>query len=199
MKKLMIAAAVVCAAALSQAASFDWLANKIYYSVDASELTKLVDGKVYNAATSGTSNRMSGQSSVTWSMIMTITDAAGTEVLDPVAITGYSSHKPKAEGVLSSDKVFKPGDGEPDCKFAYSVVIQGALTDAAGNEWTLTSNVIDCGDVVIGSLDELKLTAPNTAIPATWTASGTSAVPEPTSAMLLLLGVAGLALRRRRA
>ena len=196
----MIAAAVVCVAALSQAATFEWDASKIYYSVDAAELTKLVDGKVYDAATSGTGNRMKGQEgTVAWKMIMTITDAAGTEELDPVAISGYSSNKPFVTG-LSSDKVFKPAtDTDPTCQFAYSVVIKGTLTDASGNEWTLTSNKIDCGDVEIGALDELVITAPNSAIPTKWTASGTSAVPEPTSAMLLLLGVAGLALRRRRA
>ena len=195
----MIAAAVACAAALSQAASFDWLAGKAYYSVDAAELTKLVNGKTYDAATSGTSNRMASQKdTVSWQMIMTITDAAGTVELDPVAITGYSSNKPKVEGLLSSDKIFNPPDGADPCEFSYSVVIKGTLTDSSGNVWTLTSNEIDCGEKRFGSLDDLVLTAPTTAIPSKWTAT-TENVPEPTSAMLLLLGVAGLALRRRRA
>ena len=35
--------------------------------------------------------------------------------------------------------------------------------------------------------------------PGAWTKLSSGAVPEPTSAMLILLGVAGLALKRRRA
>ena len=35
--------------------------------------------------------------------------------------------------------------------------------------------------------------------PASWTVSGIQGVPEPTSGLLMLVGLAGLALRRKRA
>ena len=50
---------------------------------------------------------------------------------------------------------------------------------------------VDTGEAVFGSHTSMTAAA---ASAATWTA-----VPEPTSGLLLVLGVAGLALRRKRA
>ena len=71
--------------------------------------------------------------------------------------------------------------------------IIGKLKDGNGADWTLTSDAI-AGTWDVPSIGDLKLA---TAIPAGWTVTG--AVPEPTSGLLMLLGMAGLALRRRRA
>lgn len=205
MKKLMIATAIVCAAAASQAASFTWNSSQTAFSIDPAEFTAgLVNGKVYSAATTmDMANTMQGQASssaqnIKWSMIMTITDANGSVTLDPYSITSYNSGaKPKsATDALSSSKVFKPAtDSDPACVISWSVIYEGKYTDGSGNEWTLTSNALaNSGE--FGSNDDLKLVTKTA--PSTWTAT-TSAVPEPTSGLLLLLGVAGLALRRRRA
>ena len=74
-------------------------------------------------------------------------------------------------------------------------MINGTYKDGAGTEWTLTSNHITGTTDPYSSLSTAKLT---TAVPLSWTITSSS-VPEPTSGLLLLLGVAGLALRRKRA
>ena len=61
---------------------------------------------------------------------------------------------------------------------------------------TLTGRA-DTGEEALGSNTSIAM---STLSSATWTSvGGSSPVPEPTSGLLMLLGVAGLALRRRRA
>ena len=63
-----------------------------------------------------------------------------------------------------------------------------------GNVGTVT-----WGGVGTPGLDNLSVTKLGEGSGAGATAWATAAVPEPTSGLLLLLGMAGLALRRRRA
>ena len=79
---------------------------------------------------------------------------------------------------------------DPSTSVNYSIVITGTIKDGNGATWDLTSDAI-VGTWNVPSLGDLALT---TAGPA-----GFTAAPEPTSGLLLLLGVAGLALKRKRA
>ena len=187
MKKIMIAAAVVCVAALAQAASFTWASSgKVY--VNTSDPTTWKDGDVITALTSGTKGYADGLSGFTWAYEMVLSDGTSTDNLSGAPT--FSSHK--IGNNLSSDVFSLPTD-ESTKTLTWDIVLTG--TGKVGdNDVTLTSNTIH-GSQGYTSLSDTKLIF---ASPTTWTVS-MSSVPEPTSGLLLLLGMAGLALRRRRA
>ena len=185
MKKLMIAAAVVCAAALSQAASFTWsTADKAYMPYAIGDIK---EGPNQKAATSTNSKSMSNWADAgatyTYLMLINGTESSGSVDFDSRAILVSADN---AGFVLPADESTK--------NIAWDIVITGEYTDSNGTKWTMVSNHIT------GDKDFTKNSMPqiNTDVPATWTITA-EAVPEPTSAMLLLLGVAGLALKRKRA
>ena len=81
-------------------------------------------------------------------------------------------------------------------KIDYSIIITGTYTDAKGTKWTVVSDAItSASPLEYNQGDVAKL---GTGVPTKWSITAES-VPEPTSGLLLLLGVAGLALKRRRA
>ena len=198
MKKLMIAAAIVCAAVVSQGANYYWsitASTDMYEDPvstwnDASVMAVLAS--TYDAALANkeitsakwfTDNAQSmvntysedGKTVVLgdyWGMGVGMTDAVTTEFGPDVA--GSESFYL----VLVKDGAIKDGG---------YMAIQKDLTGYASTAAETTAT-----DLFIGDLN-----AAWAAQDGQWTAYQT--VPEPTSGLLLLLGVAGLALRRRRA
>ena len=182
MKKLMIAAAIVCAATISQAASISWAAASYNY------VTK--DGTVQTATTAD----------------------AGKFVL---VYLGNGTANWDAASVVNEGSV-SYGASKSGGKYAKASGSYSWTTDIEG------VGVVQNGDIfgvmfkdAEGNLSKLQ-TVGGADIDPTFTVSGLNAsyskdftfassnytvasVPEPTSALMLLLGVAGLALRRRRA
>ena len=184
MKKLIIAATVLCAATVSHAAAFLWATDdKAYMPYAIGNITK---GAGQAAATSTNSKSMSN-----WA------DAGAvftyTMLIDGVESTGSLAFDSRKIYVSASNDGFElPTEGSKT--FAYDIVINGTYTDADDTVWTMTSDHIT-GSKTYSSLSTAEL---GTAVPSSWTITATPA-PEPTSGLLLLLGVAGLALRRKRA
>ena len=109
---------------------------------------------------------------------------------------------------VASGTIFKAsgsfGDyAKGDAVNTYAVVFDAATIDAA--KYYIVSAEVDKNinsagsDLTLGFGNMASTATSNTFRNSVWTATGTAPVPEPTSGLLMLLGMAGLALRRRRA
>ena len=182
MKKLMIIAAVVCAALASQAASFDWktYTGQNVYAMNASDKVSgtayLFDASVYTV-----NEVIEAFAADTFSTLTTIdssTVASGVvkaKIAESEVINMSVEHLDAFFAIVQGDNIFVSGVAGVDASDLgnASIVFKGLTTPSklAATEWT-------------------------SGMTAT-TGWYTAAVPEPTSGLLVLIGMAGLALRRR--
>ena len=198
MKKLMIAAAIVCAAAVSQAASIKWGGDIAQAdgqtAVGAGSVAYLVRGATAADAAVSVITAVGDD----WSSWTTDTGAkiVGSYTLDADDASGnyrftdlYNISGADDAGYYSVI-VVDGGAGSAGKTGSYNYAGQNSLIDPTSGATT---------DLTIG--DNWSGSAP-------WVGNGgfnavefkgSSPVPEPTSGLLMLLGVAGLALKRKRA
>ncbi len=178
MKKLMIAAAIVCAAAMSQAASITWGSDYNYVDKDGNVMTeaKADAGKfvlVYlgNGTADWGSASVVNEGTTSFGSAMGKLSAKATGTLNFV----YGSEGAPVEndifGVMFRDtegnlKQLETIDGVP-------IATEFKITGMTDNTWA----------------GNMSFSGSNYTV---------ASVPEPTSALMLLLGVAGLALRRKQ-
>ena len=186
MKKLMIAAAIVCAAVIGQAANVAWSINGVTLSDPSGDLQDYT-GYCFISNAGGTDTTTFAVDQIL-SMITSGVDPYDT--LDAAYGTGAAFFNAIGSGMATSTKgidVTGAGAETPKTLHAMAVIIDGYSPDEAANY-----QVVDLGDVTFKST--------STTLSAVGTASNDwKAIPEPTSGLLLILGVAGLALKRKRA
>lgn len=190
MKKLMIALVATASAVVANAASIQWgtsadLSNPDGSPADGSGYVTMylfsIDAATYGTLTAGGE---SGVSAKVWdtygSSLASATDSYVDDGMGQIMIADPNSYGVGDTAYAATLLVYDEGLG---------------ATHYIGNAATYTfaadiDDVVSDLDIYIGGSTGSMSTA------AGWTAT---AVPEPTSGLLMLLGMAGLALRRRRA
>ena len=193
MKKLMIALAIAAMAVIGNAAVVNWGAGTITEPGGATA-NKSVTGYLFVLTADQYSALNTAYGTATGSsagekMATTVWNAYGSK-LDTASATGTSSKK-GALTLTDDTKDYGAGDS------AYAALI---YTYGSGDDLKYIGNI---GTVTLDSAMDVDVSAMSISIfgdstkgATAWTAA---AVPEPTSGLLLLLGMAGLALKRKRA
>ena len=185
MKKLMIAAAIVCAAAFVQAASIDWSIGNSAWK---------------NAA---------GSNPASGTLVYLINGDTALDIVAAAVTAGNYASQDWYYGSATTDNT--------KGRVSKTTLASGKLT--AGTEYNFATLMIDGDKYMVSKVNPQNAYNPTTedplaisftssfyganaqtaALPGAENGWATAAVPEPTSAMLLLLGMAGLALKRKRA
>ena len=191
MKKLMIALAAVAVAAVTQAASIDWSVANNGWVLDSG-----------SKATSGFTVYLINGSTALETIAAAIDGTTGAFDADQTWVYGSAAtdnNKGRVtELTTTTDKLVR------GTSYDFSVLLIDAGAEG-GPKYMVSANYAQTaykvGDdeamAVAFGADRLGASALTYA--AGTAANGWAAVPEPTSGLLMLLGMAGLALRRRRA
>lgn len=169
MKKLMVMLVVAAAAIATQAATIKWGTGAL---------------NAVNADGSWDTSTKAANATGTFTFLATLYDSDGTTQLAQMANTTWSLSK--AGGTFA---------GTYDNGKTYYVALEMTYTTEAGTQTFLNTSPVayTMPGTGNGTPTFTTLGVINTS------ATQFTAVPEPTSGLLMLLGMAGLALRRRRA
>ena len=192
MKKLITMCAAIVVATVAQAASINWTISNVYSPSDST-------AKVAAGSMSGLLFVTANSTDVTTGIPVT-TLAAVQAILDSGDLTGLSSLA-AAKAVNGSAGNIGGATGltgfSSGTLTAFAVVVDSADLASAQNYFIVSGGATK--SATFTSATGIKALAWGDQTSYTQGAGKWAAVPEPTSGLLMLLGMAGLALRRKRA
>ena len=194
MKKIVITALILSIAVATQASTVVWNSGAVYTpntdgSLSTSKLTSSA-GMTLTMIAWESSSSFSSYSSGDLYKWYTSTDQSNdpfggnlTQINGSITMNASGS-KGVATGILN------PGD---DGQTVYGAVLF-VLSDDTGNKWYMENVGSVQTSKSVKTLSNLANKVGGSGAATSWTA-----VPEPTSGLLMLLGIAGLALKRKKA
>ena len=202
MKKLIIAAAVVCAAVMAQAATANW-------KVSAANVK---DGTGTTTGYSGAGYVFDAE--VTSQAALFALFAADTATFDATKQSGYAGSVTVSSGAVNANLAanqFGYGDqttsGSSVYHDFYLAIVDGDKMYLSLTKENVLASGTDAANAIAFGNQNPTTGAKSSTLPtdgfvaagqwAKASTPGPSPIPEPTSGLLVLLGVAGLALRRR--
>lgn len=188
MKKLVIAAAVVIAAVATQAAQIKWAARNMYIPV-ATDVTISESGIV------PTSGSKFATGALTVALYWVGNDST-KHYIDDFSTTSEGQITAQVLGDSSSDTALYTAMLAEGSTYKPTYYFTAEYTTADG---VYTYQGTAAATTPIGNLPSSAIsTTANFSTAGSWDYVA-NPVPEPTSGLLMLLGIAGLALRRKRA
>ena len=192
MKKLMIACVAVALAAVAQAASINWGIGNVYSPSDSTAKVAAGGMSAWLFVTANSTDVTTGIPVTTLSAVQAVLATGDLTGLSSLAAAHASNTAAGTIGGATGLTGFSSGS-----LTAFAVVVDSTDLASAENYFIVGGGATKT--VTFTSATGAKSLAFGDQSAITQTAGGWTAVPEPTSGLLLLLGVAGLALRRKRA
>jgi len=177
MKKLLIAAAIVCAAAIAQAATVNWTISGVKAEGNTSPTAGWAVMVFYTDVGAGSDAIVSAIQSKT----------AESKAFDTASLVVSMS-----KGKVAAKDATAAGITDTSKNYDFYFVVFNNADATTATMYAMTSAL----DQEYSSLDGKYAIGGAFSASTPW---ASTAVPEPTSGLLMLLGMAGLALRRRRA
>ena len=184
MNKLIIAVAMVCAAAFSNAATVDW------------GCTLVKDGK---GDASGSNTGIAYLMLASDVADFTALKGQGAVAINNALSKALISYTPSTAGKYSHDAVENSVLGLSDSTNygdAYLVIFDTTTVTDTSKFYVTAKKGLETKEGAFATTLSFGSQAANSKVAANWSSV---AAPEPTSGLLLLLGMAGLALKRKRA
>lgn len=176
MKKLITVAVIACATAVVNAATINWSVMNDWFSPDANAdlagTAYFFDASAYSISTISSGLETSGLSALSGSLGSKALEYGG---LSDFAGTGFAY------------------DGDAPASIKGFLMV---ISSDEQNYWSAGEVTVNVTDAIKGGQDAVFNFGYNESV--SWSGAVAS-VPEPTSGLLLFLGMAGLALRRKRA
>ena len=189
MKKLIVVLGAVAIAAIAQAASFSWKTQTGQY--------------VYQA---GTTTKASSLTAYLFNADVVSRDALVAAFVDSgkglTEFTSLSSKATSTAGAITSTSFSTDPIGTETSLTAYFAIISGdnifVSAEVSGMYQATSTTPLNFSPTTASKAAAVEWTTGTTSVATAGGWYTAAAVPEPTSGLLMLLGVAGLALRRRR-